>query len=112
MARIGNSDSLRRLARLRADSLDGLDNVHTLDNLAKDNVLAVEPRRLGGAQEKLRAVRVRASISHGQDARASVLQLEVLVSEFLAVNRLAAGAVLAREVTALAHEAWDHTVEW
>lgn len=38
-------------------------------------------------------------------------QLEVLVSEFLAVDRLAAGAVEVGEVATLAHEVRDHAVE-
>lgn len=52
----------------------------------------------------LRAVGVRASICHGEETRACVLDLEVLVLELLAVDGLAACAILAREVTALEHE--------
>ena len=40
-----------------------------------------------------------------------VLQLEVLVREFVAVDALAASAVALGEVTALDHELLDHTVE-
>jgi hypothetical protein len=40
-----------------------------------------------------------------------VLQLEVFIREFLAVYALAAGAVEAREITTLNHEALDHTME-
>jgi hypothetical protein len=32
-----------RSTRVRADSLDGFHNVHSLDNLSKHHVLAVEP---------------------------------------------------------------------
>jgi hypothetical protein len=42
---------------------------------------------------------------------ASVLQLEVLVSELLSVDALATGAVVLGEVTALAHEIRDDAVE-
>ena len=40
-----------------------------------------------------------------------MLQLEVLVGEGLAVDRLATSAVVSGEVTTLEHELGDHTVE-
>ena len=78
-----------------------LDGVHALDDLSEDDVLAVEPGGLGGAQEELAAVGVGAGVGHGQDARTGVLQLEVLVLELHPVDGLAAGAVPGREVAAL-----------
>ena len=41
----------------------------------------------------------------------SVLQLEVLIFKLVAVDALAASAVLVGEITTLAHETWDDTVE-
>lgn len=61
--------------------------------------------------EELRAVGVRAAVSHRQHAWLGVLQLEVLVLELGAVDRLAAGAVVVGEVATLQHEARNHTVE-
>lgn len=43
------------------------DDIHALSNMAKDDMLAIQPRGLGGAQEKLGAVGVGASIGHGQN---------------------------------------------
>ena len=40
-----------------------------------------------------------------------MLELEVLISELLAVDTLAACAVAVREVTTLTHELLDYTVE-
>lgn len=60
---------------------------------------------------ELRAVRVRAGVGHREQTRLVVLEVEVLVSELLAVDRLAARAVAGGEVTALEHEVGDHTVE-
>jgi hypothetical protein len=37
--------------RSRSNTLDGLDDVHTLDDLAEDDVLAIEPGCLGGTEE-------------------------------------------------------------
>lgn len=74
-------------------------------------MLAVEPVGLDGAEEELRAVGVWAGVGHGENAWASVLEREVLVGELFAVDRLAAGTVTLGEVTALAHEVCDHSVE-
>lgn len=56
-------------------------------------------------------VRVGASVGHGQQTRAGVLDLEVLVGELLAVDGLATSAVATGEVTTLEHELGDDTVE-
>merc|ERR1719335_309393 len=96
---------------MRADGLDGLDDVHALDDLAEDDVLAVEPRGLDGADEELAAVRARARVRHRQHAGATVLELEVLIGKLLTVDGLTAGAVATREVAALEHELRDHAVE-
>jgi len=53
-----NGDGLGGLAGLGADLLNGLDDVETLDDLAEDDVLAVEPRGLDSADEELRAVAI------------------------------------------------------
>lgn len=43
-------------AGTRSDAFHGADDVHSLDDRPKDDVLAVQPRRLGSAQEELRAI--------------------------------------------------------
>lgn len=55
----------------------------------------------GGTLAHLGSVGVGASVGHGQHAGASVLEGEVLVGELVAVNGLAARAVVVGEVTAL-----------
>lgn len=64
-----------------AELLDLLDDIHTLDNVAEDGVLAIQPGGLDGADEELGTVGVGASVGHGEDTGASVLQGEVLISE-------------------------------
>jgi hypothetical protein len=130
--------------------------------VAEDDVLAIEPRGLDGAEEELRAVgapaeagcaigrqggprarggggqrgrasggamgeraardrrkpalsqaesarsgqsarRVRSGVGHRENARARVLEREVLVGKLGAVDRLAAGAIARGEVTTLTH---------
>merc|ERR550514_938570 len=75
---ICNRDGLRALPALRAYGFDLLHNIHTLDDRPENDMLAVEPASLHCAEEELRAVRVGTGVCHRQDARAGVLQGEVL----------------------------------
>lgn len=72
---------------------------------------AVQPGGLNGGDEKLRAVGIGARVGHRQHAGSGVLQDEVLVGELLAVNGLAASAVVVCKVAALQHEVGDDAVE-
>jgi hypothetical protein len=65
------------------NSFDSLDNVHALDNGSENYVLSVQPGGLGSAQEELGSICTRASIGHTEDTRSSVLEVEVLIGEFL-----------------------------
>jgi hypothetical protein len=96
-----------------ASSLKGPDNLHGLivSDLAEDDVATVEPRGDDSGDEKLRAVGVGAGVGHGEQTRAVVLQVEVLIGELLTVDRLTTGAVTTGEVTTLEHEVRDDTVE-
>ena len=44
------------------------DDIHSLDDGSKDDVLAVQPRGLGGAHKELGAVGVRSGVGHAQDS--------------------------------------------
>lgn len=119
-------------ARVGAVRLDLPDEVLTRGNLTEDTVLAVEPRGNDGGDEELRAIGVGTSVSHGEEERSVVTELEVLVGELVAVDGLAASAVVVGElkgkerqhktgygvvrkkvthVTTLEHELGDHSVE-
>ena len=94
-----------------SNALDFLDDVQALNNGAEDAMLAIQPGGLDGAQEELGTVGVGAGVGHGEDTGASVLEGEVLISELLTVDGLTTGAVAASEVTTLAHEVVDDTME-
>lgn len=111
LAAVLDGDRLRGGAALRSDGLHLLNDVHALDDLAEYNVLAVEPRGLCGAEEKLGPIGVLASIGHRQNSWPGVGKLKVLVLKLVAVDRLSAGAVAAGKVTTLAHEARNDAVE-
>ena len=83
-----NHDRLGGGAGLAADGLAGLDDLHALGDRAEDDVLAVEPVRLDGAQEELGAVGAGASVGHGQDARACRARAERRVSRIATTTTL------------------------
>mmetsp|Transcript_34088 Transcript_34088/g.87169 ORF Transcript_34088/g.87169 Transcript_34088/m.87169 type:complete len:412 (+) Transcript_34088:286-1521(+) len=111
LATVLDGDLLGGGAALAANALDRLHHVHALHHLAKHDVLAVQPGRLSSAQEELRAISAGPRVGHGEDARAGVLELKVLVFKLLAIDGLAAGSVARGEVAALAHESGDDAVE-
>merc|ERR1719329_11324 len=109
---IGNHHFLRACARLRSNLLNCLHHRHCLwGDGSEHNVLAIEPVSLHCAQEELRAIGVGTSVCHGQDSWTSVLQLEVLVSEFCSIDGLASCAIVICEITTLAHEVRDDAME-
>jgi len=64
LAALVDDDLLRGLASSAAVLLDRTHNIHALDDLAEDDVLAVEPAGLGGAEEELGAVAERGVVSY------------------------------------------------
>lgn len=140
LARLGDGRLLAVLDGTASGTggLDGLDVLEGLvvGNLAEDDVTAVQPGGHDGGDEELGAVavldllarvhgmghtrldpawvggvRVGAGVGHGQQTRAGVLDLEVLIGELLAIDGLATSAVATGEVTTLEHELRDDTVE-
>ena len=102
------------MTRLGANLLDSLESFLTVSHVAENDVLAIKVREGIKAEEELGAVGVGTSVGHGQAADARVLATlagEGLVGELVAVDGLAAGAVVVGEVATLAHEALDDAVE-
>jgi len=84
LTRLGDLDF--SVGLVLAVGLGGLDLAHQLQrvvaqDLAEDNVLAVEPWRGDGGDEELRSVGVLAGVGHRQLSRLRVLEFEVLVRE-------------------------------
>lgn len=111
LAAVCDDDLLGCLPTLGAERFYFLHNVHALFHMAKHNMFAVQPVCLYGANEELGAVGVGARIGHGQNTRPLVLQLEVLVRKAASIDGLSPRAVVVGEVTSLAHEGRNHSVE-
>lgn len=111
MTTVSDLDSLRSLTALSAHTLDSLDNIHALNNLAEYNVLPIQPGARDRANEELRSIGVGTSISHGEDTRTGMLVDEVFIRELLAINALSSGSVTVGEVAALEHELRNNSVE-
>ena len=80
-------------------------------NSSKYDVFTIKMGCLFVSNEKLTSVRVFACICHREQKRFSMLKLEVLVFESVAVNRFSSSAVHVCEITSLGHEASDDTME-
>ncbi|KAK6539314.1 hypothetical protein TWF694_009548 [Orbilia ellipsospora] len=109
--RLRDDHLLLKSTALGSEALNGRDDIHTINNLAEDDVSAIEPAGDNSGNEKLGTVGVLAGIGHAQQTWLGVLDLEVLIGELLAVDGLATGAIALGEVTALKHELGDDTVE-
>ena len=109
---ISDDDSGGWPAGATAKVLNPLDDVHSLENLAEDDVLAIEPWAWNCGDEELAAVGVWTSVGHGEETWAGVLDLEALISELNAVDGLTTSAILTSEITTLDHEVWNNAVEW
>jgi len=111
-----------------------LNNIHAFYDTAEDNVLSIQPGGLHSGDEELASVGVRSSIRHRQDTchineirpriksehaisqnnkhtRSKMLQWEAFIFKLGSIDRFASSAVVVGEVTSLAHEVGDNTVE-
>lgn len=74
-------------------------------------MLAIQPIRLVTGQEELGAIGVWARIGHGEKAWSRVFENEVFIIKLLSIDGLASCAIVVCEITTLAHELGDDTVE-
>jgi hypothetical protein len=94
-----------------ANPFDSSDDFHAVHDRSKDHVLSIKPRGFGGTQKELASIGTRSSVGHGQNTRSRVLQNEVLIRKLGTVDGLSTRTVVVGEVTTLAHESGNHTVE-
>lgn len=93
------------------EGLHFLDHVHPFLHAAKDNMPAIQPFCFSGADEELGTICVGSSVGHRQDTWSSVLQFKVLIGKLPAVDGLSTSSIVVSEVSSLAHELGDDSVE-
>ena len=111
LATITDHHTSGSLARVGADSFNGLDDIQTLDYVPKYYMFPIEPWSSSSTKEELRAIGIRPRIGHRQYTWAMVLLYEILIRELIAIYRLSASSVASSEVSTLAHELGDDSVE-
>ncbi|KAI5402322.1 hypothetical protein KIW84_050075 [Lathyrus oleraceus] len=111
LAAICNNHRLRGLPGAGPHFLNLLHHLHSFNHLTKNNMFPIKPLRLRSADKKLRSIRPGTRIRHGKNSRTGVRLDEILIGELGSINGLSSGSVSSREVTTLAHEIRDHTVE-
>src|SRR4051812_4479068 len=88
-------------------AFDLVDDLHPVHDVAEDRVLPVQPRRgIGGDDEELTAVGVRAGVGHRERAAHDLVVVELVLERVAGAAAAGAGGV-----AALDHEALDHAVE-
>lgn len=111
LSTVCDNNFLRGFTRLWSQSFDFLHNVHAFHDASEDHVPVIQPGSLDCRDEELRSIGVGTSVGHRHDTWTGVFQGEVFVCEFATVDGFASGAIVVREISTLAHEIGDDTVE-
>ena len=114
---VSDLDWSRSTSRLRSNWFNLLDNIHTFNNTAENDMLkihisrplcsdnktnlSVEPFSFDSAKKELWTISVWSSIGHWENSWSSVLQLEVFIFEFVSVDWFTSGTIVVCEVTTL-----------
>lgn len=99
LVHISNGDLLGGLALPGSKVFCGCYNIPALSHLARDHIKrAIQSFSFGSADGKLGTICVGSGICQGQDARAHMLQDEILI-KFFPLDGFAARAIMAYEVT-------------
>mmetsp|Transcript_13072 Transcript_13072/g.18072 ORF Transcript_13072/g.18072 Transcript_13072/m.18072 type:complete len:258 (-) Transcript_13072:197-970(-) len=107
-----DNNSFLWLSFRRTNSFHGFHNFFvSFEDFAKDDMFSVKVRSWGNSQEKLRSIGMLPSVRHREQAFLLMLNFEVLVFKLLAVNGLASLTIPIGEVSSLAHESRNYSVE-
>jgi len=127
---VGDLDWSRSTSRLGSNCFNLLDNIHTFNNTAENDMLkiqleswigdskfpwifrrplcsdnrtylSVEPFGFDGAKKELWTISVWSGIGHWENSWSSVLQLKVFIFEFVSVDWFTSGTIVVCEVTTL-----------
>jgi len=92
-------------------ALDGVQGIEAINHLSEDCIIVVQMRMLRVCKEELRSIRVRARVSHRQNASGGVLVVWMNLISELGAPYAGAAFPCVRRITALQHEALDVAME-
>lgn len=101
LSTFGDDNLLAGFASLGAQLSHAANHVHALSDEAKGHVFEVQVLSLLQCDEELGVVGVSATVSHGQQPRARVAHVKVLVLKLVPVDGLPSCPVLVGEVATL-----------
>ena len=94
-----------------ANRLKSIEDFKSINTFAEDGVLAIEPVAWDEGHEELGSIGVGSSVGHGHVTSLSVLDSEVLISEFFSIDGLSSSTVAGGEISTLSHELSNDSVE-
>mmetsp|Transcript_91006 Transcript_91006/g.125476 ORF Transcript_91006/g.125476 Transcript_91006/m.125476 type:complete len:206 (-) Transcript_91006:17-634(-) len=89
----------------------GFDNLLTLFNFTKHDMLTIEPRSLGESNKELRTIGVATRVCHGQKEWLGVSYFEVFITKLGSINTFSASSIELSEITTLSHESRNNSME-
>ena len=96
---------------LTSNRLKSIEDWESINNLAKNAMLSVQPCAWDEGHEELRSIGVWSGVGHREVSSSGMSDSEVLVSELHAIDRLSSGTVSSGEISSLSHELGDNSVE-
>jgi hypothetical protein len=111
LSTISDNDCLPRFSVTGANGFNRFHNIEALNDLSKDNMFPVKPRCGNGGEEELRSICVGSCVRHGQHSGTTMPPYEVFIWELNSIYRFSPCSIPLGEVSTLAHELWDDTVE-
>ena len=74
-------------------------------------MFAIKPACFGTGDKELTTICIWTCICHGKNTRFSVFQCKVLIIKSCTIDGPSTSAIVVGEVTSLAHEVWNHSME-
>lgn len=111
LSTVSDFHSFRGSSKVRSNSFYLFDNLLSLGNLSKNNVLSIKMRTGNRCYEKLGSVCVWSSVGHRQQSWNIVLVLKVFIIKFGSINGLTSPSIEHCKVSALQHKFRDDPVK-
>ena len=74
------------------DLFNSTNNIHTRNNLSKDNMFVIQPWSFSSTQKELWPICIWSTVCHRQDSRSCMFQLKIFIVKFWAIDWFSAYA--------------------